>query len=285
MPGELKLPLLRVCGLTQRFGGLVAVRDVDLSVQPGRVHAIIGPNGAGKTTVFNCITAFARPSAGQIWLGETRIDGLPSHRVAAEGIARTYQNVRLFPNMTALDNVLVGEHRRLRAAFWDIVLTTGRFRREEEEARARALALLAFVGIPSRAATLARHMPYGDQRRLEIARALAARPRLLMLDEPAAGMNPAEGVALAALIERIRSELGITVMLIEHHMRVVMAVADRVTVFERGSILAEGTPLEIQSHDDVIRAYLGRAKDTHSPARNGRLQEQPRARKLIGAVA
>jgi len=173
-------------------------------------------------------------------------------------VARTYQNVRLFPNMTALENVLVGQHRRLHATFWEAIVGSGRFRREEAEARERAREYLAFVGIAQRAGDLARHMPYGDQRRLEIARALVAGPRILMLDEPAAGMNPAEGRALVELIERIRTELGVTVVLIEHHMRVVMAVAERITVFNRGAVLTEGTPAEIQADERVIEAYLGR---------------------------
>ncbi|SHO67475.1 amino acid/amide ABC transporter ATP-binding protein 1, HAAT family (TC 3.A.1.4.-) [Pseudoxanthobacter soli DSM 19599] len=250
--------VLDVRGLTKNFGGLAAVRAVDLSIERGSVHAIIGPNGAGKTTVFNCITAFVKPSGGTVVLDGARIDGLPAHVVAAHGIARTYQNVRLFANMTAIENVMVGLHRRLSVSFWGVVLRTPAFRHEEDAAREQSRAMLDFVGIPHRAGTLARNMPYGDQRRLEIARALVSRPTVLMLDEPAAGMNPAEGVALVHLIERIRSELGITVILIEHHMRVVMAIADRITVFDRGAVLTEGTPAEIQSDERVITAYLGR---------------------------
>ena len=251
-------PLLQVRGLKKAFGGMIAIQNVDLSIAEGSVHAIIGPNGAGKTTAFNCITAFVPPTAGTIYLAGARIDGLPAHVVARHGVARTYQNVRLFPNMTALENVLVGQHCRLHATFWEAIVGSGRFRREEAEARERAREYLAFVGIPQRAGDLARHMPYGDQRRLEIARALVAGPRILMLDEPAAGMNPAEGRALVELIERIRTELGVTVVLIEHHMRVVMAVAERITVFNRGAVLTEGTPAEIQADERVIEAYLGR---------------------------
>ncbi|TBW35488.1 ABC transporter ATP-binding protein [Siculibacillus lacustris] len=249
--------LLDVRALGKRFGGLVAVREVDLAVRRGSVHAIIGPNGAGKTTAFNCITSFVKPTSGRILLDGERIDGLAPHRIAAHGVARTYQNVRLFANMTAIENVLVGEHLRLRTSFLDIVLRNGRFHREETAARARARDLLDFVGIGPRAGLLARAMPYGDQRRLEIARALATRPRLLMLDEPAAGMNPAEGMALVRLIERIRDDLGVTVLLIEHHMRVVMAISERITVFDRGAVLAEGAPNDIQNDDRVIAAYLG----------------------------
>ena len=258
MPDAAPPPLLAVRGLAKTFGGVVAVRDVDLAVAAGSVHAIIGPNGAGKTTVFNCITAFVPPTAGEIRLADERIDGLAAHAVARHDIARTYQNVRLFADMTAVENVLVGQHRRLKASFWEAVVGTRRCRAEEAEAHARAHDMLAFVGIARRAGTLARHMPYGDQRRLEIARALVGAPRLLMLDEPAAGMNPAEGQALVALIDRIRGELGVTVVLIEHHMRVVMAIAERITVFDRGAVLAEGTPAEIQADERVIAAYLGR---------------------------
>jgi branched-chain amino acid transport system ATP-binding protein len=257
--------LLRVIGLSKRFGGLIATRDVNLSIPAGSVHAIIGPNGAGKTTVFNCITAFFQPSAGEIWLGDRRIDGMAPHRVAAHGISRTYQNVRLFSNMTAIENVLVGGHRQIRTPIWHVVMATSRFRQEERAARERARELLEFVGIADRADMLARNMAYGDQRRLEIARALATQPRLLMLDEPAAGMNPSEGMALATLMDRIRAELGVTIILIEHHMRVVMAVADRVTVFDRGAVLAEGDPAEIQSDERVVRAYLGAQPTVRTP--------------------
>jgi branched-chain amino acid transport system ATP-binding protein len=265
--------LLRVVGLSKRFGGLIATRDVNLSVPASSVHAIIGPNGAGKTTVFNCITAFLSPSAGEIWLGDRRIDGMAPHVVAASGVSRTYQNVRLFPNMSAIENVLVGGHRQIHTPLWHVILSTPRFRAQERAARARALDLLDFVGIAPRANTLARNMPYGDQRRLEIARALATEPRLLMLDEPAAGMNPSEGMALAKLMDRIRHQLGVTIVLIEHHMRVVMAVADRVTVFERGAVLAEGTPAEIQEDERVIRAYLG--SQAKAPAARRSSEEAP----------
>ena len=257
MRAEVPTPVLSARNLVKRFGGVLAVRDVNLDVMKGSVHAIIGPNGAGKTTVFNCITSFIPPTSGTVHIDGERIDGLPAHKVAAHGVARTYQNVRLFAGMTAVENVLVGEHRRLRVPFWEAILTTPRFRHEEAEARDRAHQMLTFVGIPDRAEDLARSMPYGDQRRLEIARALATRPRILMLDEPAAGMNPSEGKALVDLIERIRSEMGVTVLLIEHHMKVVMAIADRITVFDRGAVLAEGDPAEIRADERVIAAYLG----------------------------
>ncbi|MFK8250628.1 ABC transporter ATP-binding protein [Ancylobacter terrae] len=270
MPAETSAParppLLEVRGLRKAFGGLIAIQDVDLTVAEGTVHAIIGPNGAGKTTAFNCITAFVKPTGGRITLGGARIDGLPAHVVARHGVARTYQNVRLFANMTAVENALVGQHQRLRATFWEAIVGSGRFRREEKEARERALHYLDFVGIPHRAGHLARNMPYGDQRRLEIARALVGSPRILMLDEPAAGMNPTEGRALVELIERVRGELGVTVVLIEHHMRVVMAVAERITVFDRGAVLTEGTPAQIQADERVIAAYLGRRSGQVGPA-------------------
>lgn len=249
--------LLEVRGLAKQFGGITAIRSVDLNIAQGSVHAIIGPNGAGKTTVFNCIAAYLAPSAGLILLDGKRIDGLPAHRVARHGVARTYQNVRLFASMSALENVLVGQHLHLHASLVSIVLGLRGSREEERQAREQAQSLLTFVGLGERAEHLASALPYGDQRRLEIARALATRPRLLLLDEPAAGMNPAEGVALVRLIERIRTELGITVLLIEHHMRVVMAVAERISVFERGAVLAEGTPAEIRADERVIAAYLG----------------------------
>jgi branched-chain amino acid transport system ATP-binding protein len=269
--------LLRVRNLSKRFGGLIAIRDVDFSIPGGAVHAIIGPNGAGKTTVFNCIAAFLHPSAGEIWLGDRRIDGMAPHVVAKAGVSRTYQNVRLFQNMTALENVLVGGHRRIGTPLWHVIFSTPRFRDQERAARERAHELLDFVGIAARANTLARHLAYGDQRRLEIARALATEPRLLMLDEPAAGMNPSEGMALAQLIDTIRSRLGVTIVLIEHHMRVVMAVADRVTVFERGAVLAEGAPAEIQADERVIRAYLG-GRTKEAPPKPIAVPQRPAAR-------
>ena len=238
--------LLEITGLTKRFGGLVAINDVSFAVAPGAVHAVIGPNGAGKTSIFNCITSFVSPSAGTIVMDGERIDGLAPHRIAAHRIARTYQNVRLFPDLAARDNVLVGRHRQVATAVWEAALRTA------------ADALLDFVGIARQRETIARNLPYGDQRRLEIARALATDPRLLLLDEPAAGMNPAEARGLVALIERIRTERGVTVLMIEHHMRVVMAISDRVTVLDRGAVLAEGTPAEVHADERVVAAYLGK---------------------------
>ena len=259
--------LLEVRGLTKRFGGLLAVDQVRFDVKDAAVHAIIGPNGAGKTSVFNCITSFEKPTSGVVLLDGARIDGLAPHVVAAHRVARTYQNVRLFPHVSALDNVLIGRHRLLKAGIWDAIAGTRRFRQEQAAALEVARELLAFVGISHRGDTLARNMPYGDQRRLEIARALATDPRLLLLDEPAAGMNPQEGMRLVGLIQRIREERGVTVVMIEHHMRVVMAVSDRITVLDRGHVLAEGRPAEIHADERVIAAYLGTpAADDRPPS-------------------
>jgi len=264
--------MLELKGVEKRFGGLAAVRGVSLKVRRGDIHAVIGPNGAGKTTVFNCITGFVHPSGGGIWLDGERIDGLPVHRVAAKGIARTYQNLRLFRHMSAIDNVLVGEHLRLTANVWQAILRTRAFRQEEAAAREQARDLLAYVGIKAGPETAARSLSYGDQRRLEIARALAAKPALLMLDEPAAGMNPTEADSLVHLIERIRRELATTVLLIEHHMRVVMTISNIVTVLDQGAVLAEGPPATVQADSAVIAAYLG-------------VQSQPRAKATMAKAA
>jgi branched-chain amino acid transport system ATP-binding protein len=259
--------ILDVDSLSKRFGGLQAINGVSFQVGKGTVHAIIGPNGAGKTSVFNCITSFEKPTSGVIRLAGERIDGLAPHVVATHGIARTYQNVRLFPHVSALDNILMGRHRRLKATALEAVLRTRRFRQEEAESLQIARDLLAFVDIPHRGDMLARHMPYGDQRRLEIARALATEPQLLLLDEPAAGMNPSEAHRLAQLIQRIRDERGITILMIEHHMRVVMAVSEKITVLDRGRVLAEGKPEDIHADERVIAAYLGTRAGLETHAR------------------
>jgi branched-chain amino acid transport system permease protein len=251
-------PVLDVHGLTRRFGGLLAVSKVDLVIPPRGVVGLIGPNGAGKTTFFNLVTGLLRPDQGEILLDGGSVVGLRPHAIVGRGIARTFQSIRLFQNMTVLDNVLVGEHCRLRASVAGVVFRPPAVVTEEARARARARELLAFVGLDDKDAELAKNLAYGDQRRLEIARALATEPRLLLLDEPTAGMNPRETDTLTELIGLLREELGLAVLLIEHHMEVVMAISDRITVLDYGTRIAEGTPTEIRRNAQVIEAYLGK---------------------------
>jgi branched-chain amino acid transport system ATP-binding protein len=244
--------------VTKRFGGLTAVSQFDVEVKERSIHSIIGPNGAGKTTFFNCITGFYRHEEGTILFQGSPLDGLSPDRITRLGIARTYQNIRLFQNMTVIENVLVGQHPHLKAGLFGAIFHTPRVRHEEAEAVEEARRLLGFVGLAGRGDWMAKNLPYGDQRRLEIARALASQPGLLLLDEPAAGMNPAETRDLMAFIRRLRDELGITILLIEHQMRVVMGISEIVTVLDYGEKIAEGTADEIQRNSKVIEAYLGR---------------------------
>ncbi|GGQ99022.1 ABC transporter ATP-binding protein [Deinococcus ruber] len=250
--------VLSVSGLTKTFGGLLAVNSVNLEVPRASIVSVIGPNGAGKTTFFNMITGIYEPDAGSILLDGVDLVGLRPDQVTSAGIARTFQNIRLFASMTAEENILVGRHPRLKANYVDALFRTKRFHEDEASAREAAAVLLDFVGLKRASQELSTSLPYGDQRRLEIARALATNPKVILLDEPAAGMNPRETETLKALIRAIRDELGVTVVLIEHDMRLVMTLSEHITVLNYGAKLAEGLPHEIRNNPEVMEAYLGR---------------------------
>ncbi|MBN8592748.1 MAG: ABC transporter ATP-binding protein [Anaerolineae bacterium] len=249
--------LLRIGSLTRAFGGLVAVNNVSFAVNEGEIFGLIGPNGAGKTTLFNLVTGLTPPTSGELYFKGRNITGSRPHQIAKLGMGRTFQNIRLFPNLTALENVMVAQHIHTRSGVLSGVLGLPRDRREEREAREKAQGLLEMVNLADRAQVQARNFPYGDQRRLEIARALALQPKLLLLDEPAAGMNPNEKAGLSTFIREVKEKFSLTVLLIEHHVPTVMGLCDRIAVLNFGQLIALGNPAEVQSNPAVIEAYLG----------------------------
>ncbi|UBX49871.1 high-affinity branched-chain amino acid ABC transporter ATP-binding protein LivG [Providencia alcalifaciens] len=252
-------PLLQVSGLTMRFGGLLAVNNVELTLNQGEIVSLIGPNGAGKTTIFNCLTGFYKPTSGSILYRDKHLEGLPGQAIARLGVIRTFQHVRLFKEMTVIENLLVAQHQHLKSSIFSGLLKTPAFRRAEAEAVDNAVKWLERVNLSEFANRQAGNLAYGQQRRLEIARCMVTRPEVLMLDEPAAGLNPKETNDLDELIAELRTHHNVSILLIEHDMKLVMGISDRIYVVNQGTPLANGTPNEIRQHPDVIKAYLGEA--------------------------